>query len=88
MFLYFRQSTKQNSSVIGLKCSKIGREYAAGIYILHPIIITIIEQIIKSMGFHRVSALITSAFVLIITVGIVSFMKNYVLVKIRGNIND
>ena len=57
-------------------------------YILHPIIITIIEQIIKSMGFHRVSALITSAFVLIITVGIVSFMKNYVLVKIRGNIND
>lgn len=88
VFLYFRQSTKQNSSVIGLKCSKIGREYAAGIYILHPIIITIIEQIIKSMGFHRVSALITSAFVLIITVGIVSFMKNYVLVKIRGNIND
>ena len=55
---------------------------------MHPIIITIIEQIIKSMGFHRVSALITSAFVLIITVGIVSFMKNYVLVKIRGNIND
>ena len=44
--------------------------------------------IIEAKAFHRVSALITSAFVLIITVGIVSFMKNYVLVKIRGNIND
>ena len=88
VFLYFAQDTKQNISVTGRMCSQIGREYAAGIYILHPIIITIVEQIIKILGIYRVPALITSVFVLMITVILVWFMQNCIFVRIRGNVND
>ncbi len=88
VFLFFIQSTEQNISVLGKRCSKIGREYTAGIYILHPIIITIIEEIIHALGISTMPALITSVFVLIITGEIVCFMQKNILAKIRGNVDD
>lgn len=84
LFLWFATNTNKNISMVGIKSSQVGRQYAAGIYILHPIIITIIEQTAKRRGIYTIPVLLKSIFVFAITVTVVYFVQEKVLIKFRG----
>lgn len=69
VFLLFLIEFPHNqNNRLEITAAKIGREYSTGIYVIHPIVITILSSIMKKVGFYRLYSLIAPFAVFIVSI--------------------
>ena len=71
VFIFFTKIFK-NKSKISNVMSKIGRDYSLGIYILHPIIMTVIGKVFKVIGMYQIYEYIRPIVIYIVSIIVIS----------------